>query len=132
MALVDWNVEQKTQFLASQFDMQNRYYRQHYHNSRFDVIEQDGVAIGRLYVARWPAEMCVIDIALVPEIRGQGLGGRIMQALLDEAAAAGQRVSIHVEINNPAYRLYERLGFKPDGEETTFNQKMIWRSSRIP
>ena len=36
-----------------------------------------------------------------------------MRELLDEGARTGKRVSIHVERNNPALRLYERLGFAP-------------------
>jgi len=127
MALVDWSPEQKGLFLQSQFEAQHSYYLEHYQESRFDVIEQAGVAIGRLYVARWPDDIRIIDIALLPEHRGQGLGGRMLQALLDEAAAASKSVSMHVEINNPALRLYERLGFKPKGEDYGINRMMEWR-----
>ena len=35
-----------------------------------------------------------------------------MRDLLDEAAGAGKAVTIHVEKNNPAMRLYRRLGFE--------------------
>ena len=131
MALVDWSPEQKGLFLRSQFDAQHSYYLEHFQDSRFDVVEQAGVAIGRLYVARWPDDICIIDIALLPEHRGRGLGGRMLQTLLDEAAATGKSVTIHVEINNPALRLYERLGFKPTGEDNGINRKMEWRS-RFP
>jgi ribosomal protein S18 acetylase RimI-like enzyme len=129
MALIDWSPEEKGLFLQSQFEAQHSYYLEHYQESRFDVIEQAAVAVGRLYVARWPDDICIIDIALLPEHRGRGLGGGILQALLDEAAATGKSVSMHVEINNPALHLYERLGFKPKGEVNGINQKMEWRSN---
>ena len=129
MALVDWSPEEKGLFLQSQFDAQHSYYLENYKESRFDVIEQAEVAVGRLYVARWPDEICIIDIALLPKHRGQGLGGKILQAILDEAETAGKSVSMHVDINNPALRLYERLGFKPTGEGDGINRKMEWRSS---
>ena len=92
------------------------------------MIEQAGVAIGRLYVARWPDDICIIDIALLPEHRGRGLGGRMLQALLDEAATTGKSVSMHVEINNPALHLYQRLGFKPKGDNKSLYRMMEWRS----
>ena len=52
-----------------------------------------------------------MDIALMPEHRGGGLGTRLLRELFAEAEASGRKVSIHVEIFNPARRLYERLGF---------------------
>ena len=46
-------------------------------------------------------------------MRGQGIGGNILGDLLKEADSRGAEVSIHVEKNNPAMRLYARLGFVP-------------------
>ncbi len=128
MALLDWTEEEKEAFLRMQFSAQRGYYREHYRESRFDVIEREGEAIGRLYVARWPDDIRVVDIALMPEHRGQGLGGGLMRALLDEAAAAGKSVSIHVEVYNPALRLYERLGFQAKGEDNGVYRLMEWRA----
>lgn len=128
MALVDWSPEEKKLFLQSQFETQHSYYLEHYRDSRFDVIEQAGVAVGRLYVARWPDDICVIDIALLPEHRGRGLGSRLLEAILREAATTGKSVFVHVELNKPAMRLYERLGFKPTGEGNGINREMVWRA----
>jgi ribosomal protein S18 acetylase RimI-like enzyme len=108
---VDWSAEQKAAFVQQQFEAQDAYYREHYDPATFDVIEVDGEPAGRLYVARWEDEIRIVDIALLPEHRGRGTGTALVRALLDEAAAAGKRLSIHVEVNNPARRLYERLGF---------------------
>ena len=52
-----------------------------------------------------------MDIALLPEHRGNGVGSSLLRDLLAEADADGKRVTIHVERLNPALRLYERLGF---------------------
>ena len=92
MAALDWTPEQKEAFLRMQFSAQRGHYREHYRDCRFDVIEREGEAIGRLYVLRRPDDIIVVDIALMPEHRGQGLGGGLMRALLDEAA--GVRRSI--------------------------------------
>ena len=127
MDLIDWSNEQKNLFLQSQFQVQRSYYLAHFKDCRFDVIELEGVTIGRFYVAHWPNEIRLIDIALLPEHRDRGLGGRVLQALLNRAAAAGKSVSLHVEKINPALHLYERLGFEPRGEDNGINQMMIWR-----
>jgi len=99
-----------------QFEAQDAYYREHYHPATFDVIEVDGEPTGRLYVARWEEEIRIIDVALLPEHRGRGIGTTLIRGLLDEAAATGKRLSTHVESHNPARRLYERLGFEEVAE----------------
>ena len=111
MALIDWDPLQKEAFVRQQFEAQHKHYRESFRAARFDVVERGGRAIGRLYVDRRPDDIRVIDIALLPEERGAGLGGALMRELLDEAAAAGKTLSIHVEKNNRALRLYRRLGF---------------------
>jgi ribosomal protein S18 acetylase RimI-like enzyme len=54
----------------------------------------------------------IVDIALLPEQRGKGIGTALLRDLLAEADGTGKRVTIHVERLNPALRLYERLGFR--------------------
>lgn len=113
LAHVDWTVEQKAWFVGMQFDAQHRHYVEHYPGASFLVIERDGAPIGRLYLHEQPAEMRVMDIALLPEARGLGIGTALLRQLMADAASRGQAVSIHVEEHNPARRLYERLGFTP-------------------
>jgi ribosomal protein S18 acetylase RimI-like enzyme len=64
-------------------------------------------------VARDEHDIRVVDVSLLPEFRARGVGTRLLTAILAEAAAGGQRVTIHVEQHNPARALYERLGFAP-------------------
>src|ERR1700730_5772466 len=44
--------------------------------------------------------------------RGQGVGGRLLSALLAEAARRGVGLCLNVRHDNPARRLYERIGFR--------------------
>lgn len=111
MARVPWTVAEKDAFVRMQFDAQDRAYHEAYPDARFDVVVLDGEAVGRLYVARSRTEIRVIDIALLPGHRGRGLGTFLLRELLGEAAGTGRTVSIHVEVDNPARRLYARLGF---------------------
>ena len=71
----------------------------------------DGEPAGRLYVHRGPSEIRIVDIALLPEHRGGGIGTSLLEELSAEADAAGKSLTIHVERMNPALRLYDRLGF---------------------
>ncbi len=112
MALVDWSEEQKAVFLKMQFDAQHRHYLATYSDALFEVIEDGGEPVGRLYVDHRPEAIHVIDIALLPEYRGIGLGGKIMQDVLRQGEDAGLPVTIHVEQFNPAIRFYQRLGFE--------------------
>ena len=75
-----------------------------------------GRPIGRLYVHRRESEIGVVDIALLPAYRKQGIGGLLLREILAEAAAASKPVRIYVERFNPAQHLYERLGFRQIGD----------------
>ena len=112
MGYVDWPDEQKTAFLRQQFSAQTHHYKQNYGNAEYSIILFDGAPAGRLYLNRRPADVRIMEILLAPEYRGSGIGTVLLHEILEKAAAAGQSVSIHVEQNNPALRLYERLGFR--------------------
>jgi GNAT superfamily N-acetyltransferase len=107
---VPWDEARKAGFLAQQFALQREQYRQHYPGAEWLVIEREA-PIGRVYVRRGSTEVRLMDIALVPELRGGGLGTRLTRALLDWADAQALKVTLHVEPFNPAYRMYRRLGF---------------------
>jgi GNAT superfamily N-acetyltransferase len=111
LSVVPWDDAQKEAFLRAQFEAQDRWYREHYAEASFDVVLIDGEPCGRLYVYRGPSEHRIVDIALLPERRGEGAGSGLLRDLLAEADADGMRVTIHVERFNPALQLYERLGF---------------------
>jgi ribosomal protein S18 acetylase RimI-like enzyme len=111
LSIVPWEEWQKEAFLRAQFEAQDRWYREHYAAASFDVVLIGGEPAGRLYVHRGEAEIRIVDIALLSEYRGGGVGTALLREFMDEADAAGKRVTIHVERFNPALRLYERLGF---------------------
>lgn len=113
IALTGWDDATAEAFLRMQFDAQQAHYRTHRPGASVDVIEAGAVAVGRLYVAREPGLIHVVDIALLPAFRGRGYGSELLGALLAEARAGAARVTIYVEQGNRALSLYQRLGFKP-------------------
>jgi ribosomal protein S18 acetylase RimI-like enzyme len=63
-----------------------------------------------------------LSIALLPGYRGQGIGTRLLEALLNALCKTVQHVSLSVNQTNPARRLYERHGFtvvKVEGDSIT-------------
>lgn len=112
LAPVPWSDAERRAFLDMQFEAQHRHYAQAYAHPEFAVIERDGRPIGRLYLDRDAAELRIVDIALMPEARRQGIGGALVSAVLEDGRTQGLPVTIHVEKFNPARRLYERLGFR--------------------
>lgn len=108
-----WDDAMRRAFLEDQHARQHHHYSTYYTRSDFLVIERDGTPVGRLALDRGHAtDLRVVDIALLPEARGQGIGAAFLAGVQDEARAGGKRVSIHVEQENPAKRLYARLGFR--------------------
>lgn len=108
---VNWTDAQKASFLQDQFDKQHAHYLEHYPQAQWLVIERERVPVGRIYVEQTSREIRLMDVALLPAARGQGLGSSLMRALLAHGDKTGVPVTLHVEPFNPAMRLYQRLGF---------------------
>ncbi|QDO86469.1 GNAT family N-acetyltransferase [Shewanella psychropiezotolerans] len=129
-AEANWSELQLNSFLSEQFSAQYRYYCQYYSTDRFDIVYYQNQAIGRLFVdccldAR--LDIRIVDISLLPEFRGLGLGTALFRQLLNEAKTLGASVSIHVERDNPAKVLYERLGFTLKTVTDEIYLLMEWR-----
>jgi GNAT superfamily N-acetyltransferase len=112
LSVTGWSDLEKAAFCRGQFNAQTAHYRENYPGASLQIIERDGEPIGRLYVMRWEREIRIMDIALLPEHRGAGIGTKLLRELQKEAAAAGKPLTIHVERFNPALQLYQRLGFR--------------------
>jgi GNAT superfamily N-acetyltransferase len=111
LTAVPWTDTQKNAFLAMQFDLQHSHYRQHYPDAEFLIINRADTPIGRYYLHRGENDLLLIDMALLPPYRRQGIGSLLLHNLLAEAEETNKSVQLHVEQFNPAQRLYRRLGF---------------------
>ena len=117
---VPWSDAEKENFLRFQFHAQRTYYDEHFADAEFSIIEHHSKPVGRLYIDRRENEIRLVDIALLPETRGKGVGSAIMADILAEGERKGLLVRIHVEHNNPAMRLYDRLGFEKIEEQGVY------------
>ena len=120
LAVVPWDASTKEAFLRMQYTAQDTDYHAKYPDASYDLITAAEQVLGRLYVHRGEAVWEVLDIALLPEHRGKGVGTRLLSGVLAEAGAAGKPVQIYVERSNPARRLYDRLGFRAIAEQDPY------------
>jgi ribosomal protein S18 acetylase RimI-like enzyme len=114
-----WNEEQRSAFIRMQFTAQRQHYLKFYPNAKQEVILIGEEPIGRLYVNRGDA-IHIIDITVLPEHRGKGIGTAILSALIEEATEARKATTIYVETYNRSKQLFERFGFK-EIEKDGFN-----------
>ena len=122
LAAVPWDAPAKEAFLRMQFAAQDRYYHAAFPQASYDLIVRGDQVLGRLYVDRGEPAWVVLDLALLPEHRGQGIGTQLLTQVLAEAGAAAKPVRMHVEKFNPARRLYARLGFRPIADQGVYLQ----------
>jgi ribosomal protein S18 acetylase RimI-like enzyme len=76
-----------------------------------EVLLQEGRPVGLLKVSRDNSAWRVIQIQLAAELRGQGLGAKLLDNVIRDAVAAGASLTLGVLKANPARSLYRRLGF---------------------
>ncbi|MGA9525318.1 MAG: GNAT family N-acetyltransferase [Myxococcaceae bacterium] len=132
LSVVPWSEAQKEAFLRMQFRAQHTHYRAHTPNADFLVVLKEGTPAGRLYLDRREDVLHIIDIALLPEARGTGIGGALLSEIIEEARASGRVVRIHVERQNRARHLYDRLGFRNVADDGGVYLLMEWSPPPAP
>lgn len=102
---------ERTQLLAHQFEMQHRQYRAAFPQGWFTIVTVDDRPAGRLYVAQRSGELRVIDISLLPQFRGHGIGTQLLKNIQAESLRTGLPIRLSVVNDNPHRGFYTRLGF---------------------
>jgi ribosomal protein S18 acetylase RimI-like enzyme len=97
--------------IAQQYDAQHRFYFAAYDTAHYGIIQWTGQPVGRLYVDYRDDEVRVLEIAILPEYRGRGIGRIVMMGLCLEAAMRRKPVRLHVHYLSRAQRFYRQLGF---------------------
>ena len=79
------------------------------------IVEVDGTPIGRVLVDWRTPVVTLVDIALLPDWSGRGVGSAIVGDLVEQARSRNCTVVLSVARDNPgAIALYRRLGFVDD------------------
>lgn len=110
LSLLPLEGAQKQAFITMQYTAQKQHYAAQFPSADHDLILRDGIPVGRLLVNRGTEAIYLVDISLLAEYRGMGVGTTIMNDLVEEAENKGTVLSLHVMKTNPAARLYLRMG----------------------
>lgn len=112
--------------ISMQQNMQTIGYRNTYPDAEYLVLEHCGEAVGRVVVDTGLKEMRVVDISMLPQVRGRGFGTAVLRALQRNAVEKKLPLVLSVHRNNPrARRLYLKLGFQPvSGNDSA--EEMMW------
>jgi ribosomal protein S18 acetylase RimI-like enzyme len=106
-----WDERARAQMLDLQFAARRADRAASFPAAREEVILLDGQPVGALVVDTSSGVFHLLDLALVPGSRGQGIGSAVVTDLVGEGAAR-----VEVEATNAgARRFFERLGFEVDG-----------------
>jgi ribosomal protein S18 acetylase RimI-like enzyme len=105
-----------------QFNAQRSGYRQQYPASEDSLILIGGEPAGRLWLDDSSSVSShVLDVAVLPEHQGRGLGGAVLRYVIERASRAGKAVTLQVaRMNVRALEFYRRLGFTATGEDEVY------------
>ena len=119
-AIWGWDEQRQRDFHARSFNP-----------GRWQIITADGTDIGMIDVEYRPAEIYLSRIEIHPKYQGDGIGTRLISALIDEARQNGQDLVLDVlTVNHRAQALYQRLGMTEVARHGDNNIKITMRSSR--
>lgn len=111
-----WPEPVRGHLLGIQSDGRRQSHRVNYPDAASEVIVADGRDAGWIVVMTMPHEVRLVEIMVVAEFRGQGIGSAAIGEVLASAQSAGTPVRLNVNVTNSgAIRLYERLGFRRIG-----------------
>ena len=119
--------QQRERLLRLQHEAQCRDYAARFPLAERLIIEFDGQSAGRLLLNRAEDELRVIDIAVIPALRGRGIASTVLKSVMSQAEAARTPLTLSVWRENPATALYARLGFRVRAESAT-HLELEWRS----
>jgi ribosomal protein S18 acetylase RimI-like enzyme len=99
-------------FLGDQARLRRRSYAMQYPDAEHHVLLADGEPAGGLILDRGADRWWIVSLAVLPALRGRGLGTWALRTVLHAAGLDGRAVQLMVEPQNRARRLYESLGFR--------------------
>jgi ribosomal protein S18 acetylase RimI-like enzyme len=119
---------QVEQLIAMQQRIHEDGQRAVYPHAEVLILEQDGIAAGKAVLDTLGRDWRLVELALLPALRGRGLGAALLAALQARARAQGASIGLAVlRTNAPALRLYQRAGFVIGGGNELQHQ-MVWHS----
>lgn len=105
--------EQKSMIILQQYKIEQEQLKQMYPNAKFNIVMMNEKTVGRLYIHNGEISDRILQIGLLEEYRGMGIGKMLVKLVIEDAMKRGKNVQLQVAwFNEAAYRFYEKLGFK--------------------
>ena len=130
LSMVPWDAATRRAFVEHQFDAQSSYYSSEYQDPVHHVIKLADEPVGRLYVNRTDTEIAILDITVLSQYRGRGIGSSIVGDLLDEARRSDKSVQVYAETFNPSQEFFTKRGFKIENNDGV-NLKLVWNGKKV-
>jgi ribosomal protein S18 acetylase RimI-like enzyme len=111
LKITNWTEQQKKAFIFMQSMAQLAEYKIKFPGAVFRIIIYKKKDAGRFYTWENEEEIRLIDITLLPQFRGRGIGTSLLQQLIKRSNKVQKKISLHVDPANPALQLYRRSGF---------------------
>ncbi len=104
-----WDDGYQQQILKDEFIAENNF-----------MIYSEDVIIGVLEVNETIDTFHIVELEIVPEYQGKGIGSKILQDIILKMSDVGKKVRLGCfTINKKALKLYEKNGFRKYGETST-------------
>jgi ribosomal protein S18 acetylase RimI-like enzyme len=114
-----WPEPMRSQLLGIQYAARRKS-RMNFPDAVSHIIQAYGVDAGWAVVAVTARHVHLVEIMILPELRGKGIGTAVLAEVAGNAAVANKPVRLEVNpVNHSAIRLYERLGFRIVGQDDT-------------
>lgn len=107
-----WSDEQIVAFCQMQYRALNWQHNMTFSGAVDQIVERGNERIGRLKVLESDERLLLVDIALMPQFHGRGIGTRLLEQLTKRAGSANKALVLHALTTSPAIRLYKRMGFE--------------------
>lgn len=125
LAFMNGDEARKDMFLKFQFEAQSSDFQTRFAGAEHHIILCDDQPVGQIMVYTTEEKILLVDISVLPEFRGKGIGREQIERLQAEARQKKLPVYLHVMKNNPAIHLYRRSGFVITDEDHVCYE-MVW------
>lgn len=123
-----WTDSQKNQFIDLQYSARSSQYNSVYPDRDDQIVLLGDLPVGFISVARSDSRIYLVDIALLPEYQGRGLGKALLKALQQQACESGLPLLLHVFAENESAAIfYDRLGFVCVENDNSVYRLFEWR-----
>lgn len=117
--------EQAERLMDMQFAALTRQYEEDFPGAEHYIILFEDKPVGRFISVKLEKEYRAIDLAVLPDFQNLGIGTKVFEFWMNEAATNNIVFTLHVLKTNRAIRLYQRLGLKI-ADESSSHYFMDW------